>query len=123
MLASLQNDRWKRVVVADDAQTIRPDLIRRLKDLSRPQLAVITATTDATGEQSPSVRIPAQVAVETLASEFRKRRDEVLPIVRKHDSHIGDHFMDTPLEWRIDQAAKGATPWEFAFVLRGGCPR
>ena len=120
LLASLQNDRWKRVVVLDDAQTMRPDLIRRLKDLSRPQLAVITATTDATGEQSPSVRIPAQVAVETLAGEFRKRRDEVLPIVRKHDSHIGDHFMDTPLEWRIDQSAKGATPWEFAFVLRGG---
>ena len=120
LLTELQDERWKRVIVADDAQTVGDAFIRRLKDISSLRLAVITATTDATGEQSRSVRIPAQAAVETLASEFRRRRDEVLPIVRRHDSLVGDQFMDTPLEWRIDQAAKGATPWEFAFVLRGG---
>jgi hypothetical protein len=120
LLNSLQDERWKRVIVVDDAQTVGDAFIRRLKDASGPRLAVITATTDATSEQPRSVRIPAQAAVGTLASEFRKRRNEVLPIVRRHDSHVGDQFMDTPLEWRIDQAAKGATPWEFAFVLRGG---
>jgi hypothetical protein len=26
----------------------------------------------------------------------------------------------TPLEWRLDDAAKSGTPWQFAFVLRGG---
>ena len=91
-----------------------------MKDLSSPRLVVITVTTDVTAEQSRSVRIPTQVAVEALATEFRRRRYEVLPIVRKHDALVGDRFMDTPLEWRIDQAAKGGTPWEFSFVLRGG---
>ena len=29
-------------------------------------------------------------------------------------------YLATPLEWRIDEAAKSDTPWQFSFVLRGG---
>jgi hypothetical protein len=123
LLSSLRKDLWKRVVVVDDAQTFGELFTERLNELAGPRLAVITGTTDATGEQPRSVRIPTQVAVETLADDFRRRRSEVLPIVNKYDSRIGDEYMATPFEWRLDEAAKASTPWEFAFILRGGWMR
>lgn len=122
-LASLRKERWKRVVVVDDTQTLRPTFVERLSELAGSRLTVITGTTDATGDQPRSVRIPAELAVETLATELRKQRVEVLSIVKRLDSKIGDEYMATPLEWRIDEAAKEKTPWEFAFVLRGGWSR
>jgi hypothetical protein len=122
-LTALRNDRWKRVVVVDDAQTFASTSIERLAELAGPRLTSITATTEATGERPRSVRIPTHVAVEQLTSEFRRRREEVLPIVQKYDSRIGDDFMATPFEWRLDEAAKSSTPWQFAFVLRGGWTR
>lgn len=123
LLRSLRSERWKRVVVVDDAQTFGEVFIERLNELASPRLTVITGTTDATGEQPRSVRIPSQIAVDTLANDFRHRRDELLPIVKKYDSRIGDEYMATPLEWRLNEAAKSSTPWEFAFVLRGGWSR
>jgi hypothetical protein len=123
LLSSLRKDLWKRVVVVDDAQTFGELFTERLNELAGPRLAVITGTTDATGEQPRSIRIPTQVAVETLADDFRRRRSQVLPIVKKYDSRIGDEYMATPLEWRLDEAAKASTPWEFAFILRGGWMR
>jgi len=119
-LESLKIERWKRAVVVDDTQALASGFVERLANLAGPRLAVITGTTDAAGDQPRSVRIPAELAVETLATELRKRRAEVLPIVKRLDTRIGDEYMATPLEWRIDEAAKEKTPWGFAFVLRGG---
>ena len=116
----MKTNHWKSVLVIDDTQTLNPGSAEQLNELANPRLAVITGTTDASGEQPRSVRIPAQIAVETLASDFRRRRDELLPIVHRYDSHIGDKYADIPLEWRIDEAAKSDTPWQFSFVLRGG---
>ena len=119
-LDSVRMSTWKRVIVVDDAQTLGPHFISQLDELASSRLIVITATTDAQGEQPRAIRIPAQVAVETLATDFRRRRDELLPIVRLYDSHVGDTYSAIPLESRIDEAAKSDTPWHFSFVLRGG---
>ena len=120
LLDFVGTDHWKRVLVVDDTQTLSAPLIDRLNELANSRLIVITATTDAAGEQPRAIRIPAQVAVETIATDFRRRRDDLLPIVQLHDPRIGDAYSATPLESRIDEAAKSDTPWRFSFVLRGG---
>ena len=120
LLKVVKTNHWKSVLIIDDTQTLNPGFTEQLNELATPRLAVITGTTDASGEQARSVRIPAQIAVEILASNFRRRRDELLPIVHRYDSSIGDKYSATPLESRIDEAAKSDTPWQFSFVLRGG---
>jgi hypothetical protein len=111
---------WKRVLVVDDTQMFGDRFAGRLAELAGPEVKVIRTTTDAEGERSSSVRIPAKSAVETLAAEMRRRRSEILPIVRRYDSQVGDRYMDISLERRIDEAEKASTPWQFAYILRGG---
>jgi hypothetical protein len=104
-------------VVVDDLQTFTASFRTRLFELAGTGLKVISGTTAAVGEHLRSVRIPAKVAVETIASELRRRREEVLPIVQRYDRLVGDRYLDTPLERRINDAAKANSPWEFAFAL------
>ena len=120
LLSAVKTSAWKSVLVVDDAQTLSHGFIRNLNELATPRLRVITGTTDPMGEQPRSVRIPAQIAVEVLAGHYRSRQRELLPIVRRYDSRIGDDYMSTPLEGRIDRAAESDTPWQFSFVLRSG---
>ena len=120
LLNPIKTNHWKRVLVVDETQTLNPGFTEQLNELANPRLTVITGTTDATGEQPRSVRIPAQIAVEILASDFRRRGDELLPIVHTYDSRVGDGYSATPLASRIDEAATSDTPWQFSFVLRGG---
>ena len=120
LLSAVKAPAWKSVLVVDDAQTLSQGFIHTLNELVTPRLRVITGTTDPMGEQPRSVRIPAQIAVEVLADHYRSRRRELLPIVRRYDSSIGDDYASTPLAWRIDRAAESDTPWRFSFVLRGG---
>jgi hypothetical protein len=111
---------WKRVLVIDDTQIFPSRLLARLAEMSGPNLKLILTTTDPEGEKPNSVRIPAKIAVETLSGEFLRRRDELLPIVRRFDPHVGDEYLAIPIERRIEAAGKSDTPWQFAFVLRGG---
>ena len=120
LLASVKTNRWKSVLVTDDAQTFPRSFIEKLNEQVNSNKVVITGTTDESGIQPRSVRIPSQIAVEVLARNYRTRRDELLPIVKHFDSNIGDEYSSTPLERRIDQAAKSKIPWQFSFVLRGG---
>ena len=120
LLSAVKDSAWKSVLVVDDAQTLSPSFIHNLNELATPRLRVITGTTDTMGEQPRSVRIPAQMAVEVLAGHYRRQQRDLLPIVRRYDSSIGDDYVSTPLEWRIDRAAESDTPWQFSFVLRGG---
>jgi hypothetical protein len=111
---------WNRVVVVDDAQIFQDRLPERLAELAGPKAKVIRATTDAEGERPSSMRLPAKAAVEALAAEMRRRHTEILPIVRRYDPQVGDGYMDIPLERRISEAEEADTPWQFAYILRGG---
>jgi hypothetical protein len=120
---ALKAQGWKTVAVADDSQVFQPELISRLRDLASANLKIVLGTTDPKGEQQEAVRAAAKVAVEALANHFRGQRETVLQIVRQLDSRIGDGFMNVRIEWRIDEAAREQTPWQFAYVLRGGTRR
>ena len=117
---ALRTQTWKTIAVADDSQIFPIELTERLRDVAGENLKVIFGTTDPKDEQRQAVRAAAKVAVETLANHFRSKRAVILPIVRQFDSNVGDGFLDTRIERRIDDAAKEKTPWQFAYVLRGG---
>ena len=59
-------------------------------------------------------------AVKAIALEYRKRKQEIMPIVQQFDRYIGDGMTDTPYERRIKNAATKTTPWLFNYTLRGG---
>lgn len=120
LIHTVTSSGWKRVFVLDDSQTFPTGFLEALSELASPTLKVISGTTDAAGERLRSVRIPAKIAVETIAKDFRRRRADVLSVVHQYDPRVGDQYLDTPLERRIDDAAKSDSPWQFAFVLRGG---
>ena len=48
---------------------------------------MICCSTDASRETAKAVRIPLEASVKALAAEFRRRRDEILPIVRHYDQY------------------------------------
>jgi hypothetical protein len=111
---------WKRVLVVDDTQKFPNGFADRLAERAGDRIKVILGTTDTEGERSAAIRLPAQTAVRALAEEMRQRRAQILPIVRHYDSHVGDGYLDMPLERRIADAAEASTPWQFAYMLRGG---
>jgi hypothetical protein len=111
---------WKRVLVIDDTQKYPEGFGTGLAERTSDRLKVIRATTDFQGETANVFRLPAKPAVTTLADAMRRRRPEVLPIVRRYDPQVGDGYLDIPLERRIKDAEEAGTPWQFAYILRGG---
>ena len=118
--AVVASSRWKRVLVIDDAQKYREGFGNRLAGHASDRLKVVRATTDFQGESASVFRLPAKVAVTTLADEMRRRRAEILPIVQRYDSQVGERYLDLSLDRRINDAEGANTPWQFAYILRGG---
>jgi hypothetical protein len=109
----------------DPPSSVSPRLRRsatgqRANDRAGERVKVIRTATDIEGERPTSIRLPAKAAVSALADEMRRRREEIMPIVRHYDSHVGDGYLDMPLEQRITAAEAANTPWQFAYILRGG---
>ena len=111
---------WKRVLVIDDTQRFPDRFAERLADRAGGRIKVIRTSTDIEGEGPGAIRLPAKAAVSALADEMRRRRAEILPIVRSYDSQVGDGYHEMPLEQRISGAEAASTPWQFAYILRGG---
>jgi hypothetical protein len=120
MEAATTGPLWKRVLVIDDTQKFPDRFADRVAERASNRLKVIRATTDFAGEASSAFRLPAKAAVTALAGEMRRRRAEILPIVRRYDPQVGDGYLDIPLERRIEGAEEASTPWQFAYILRGG---
>ena len=112
--------RWPTVVVVDDTQSVPDDFLDAIRMLADDRTKVVLGTTDANWEQQNTIRVSSVNSVKALANEFRRRRDEILPIVQEFDSHVGDDFHSTRIEDRIESAMDCPTPWQFAYALRGG---
>lgn len=108
------------IAIVDDAQSVRPSLVRHVQELAVPgALHVLLVTTETVG-LGTTVRLAAKRAVAELADSVRAMRDQVVPILRQLDPSIGDRALDVSFESRLAQAALEDTPWHFGFVLRGG---
>jgi hypothetical protein len=110
----------KSVLIIDDGQLFTTEFVTKLREFSSHDRKVIMTITDPDADTVGSIHISNSMAIETLASAYRDRRDEVLPIVRSFDKRVSDGYSATPIEWRIDEASKADMPWQFNFILRGG---
>jgi hypothetical protein len=111
----------RTALIVDDAQSVSESLTRRVIESASGERKVIVITTDEMSSQSGVVRVAGTRAVSTIADTLKSsRREETLEVVRRLDRRVGESYMDTPLEWRIDDAAKEETPWQFSYILTGG---
>jgi len=111
----------RTVLLIDDAQAIDENLTRRLLEDASDERNVIVITTDEMPSQANGVRVAGTRAVSIIAEVLRTaRREETLRVVRQLDNRIGEGYMDTSLEWRIEDAAREETPWRFSYILTGG---
>ena len=111
------------LIIIDDAQNLPQFLIDQVIAQSQKQTKVILAFTnikDDLHQYSEPIRITNMDAVKAIAQNYRKRKQEILPIVQQFDKDVGDGMMDTPYERRIKNAATKNTPWLFNYTLRGG---
>lgn len=121
LLMAIGNLPWRTVLIVDDAQSVNESLTRRLIEGASGERKVIAVTTDEMPSQSGVVRVAGTRAVSTIADTLKSvRRDETLEVVRRLDSRVGESYMDTSIEWRIEDAAREETPWKFSYVLTGG---
>lgn len=110
----------RTLLLVDDAQQYPSGVLRSLSELASRSRKVIIAATQEESISSEAFCLSASDAVGVLVREFLARRDEVLPIVRSLDDHVGEGYMETSLEDRITEASNAGTPWQFSFILRGG---
>ena len=101
--------RWPTVVVVDDTQFQSGDFLESLREQSDDRTKTVFGTTDPAWERQDTIRVSASASVAALAKEFKTRRNEILPAVRRFDPHVGDRFLETRIETRIDFAAKHAS--------------
>lgn len=106
--------------IIDDAQLLSKKAMDMLADQARPNRKIIFAKTVSETVQADTVLLTNSDAVNILYQDFLKRKDEILPIVHQCDDRIGVNFADSPIEWRLENAKKASTPWQFTYTLRGG---
>ena len=118
-----QSSEKKHLIIIDDAQNLPQFSLEQILSQSQKQTKIILAFTQLeTNARSYSepIRITNFDAVKAIAQDYKKRKQEILPIVQKFDRSVGDGMMDIPFEARIKNAATQNTPWLFNYTLRGG---
>lgn len=111
----------KTVLIIDDTQLLSPILRDKLLCLASKRLKVICTITEMVDNDIRDlIYISNEQAVESLAAEYLRRKNEIYSIVKAFDNRIGDGYGDTTIESRIDEAAKANTPWMFNYILKGG---
>ena len=111
------------VLIIDDAQNIAKYLIEKVITQTRNNIKlIITQTLHSNNEklENEPIVITNVDAVKAIASNYRGRLQEILPIVRQFDDTIGDDMFSISLESRLKNAMTKSTPWQFNYTLRGG---
>lgn len=106
--------------IIDDAQLLSNRVIEMVSDQARPNRKIIFSKTVADTTQADTISLTNIDAVKILYCDFLRRKDEILPIVHQCDNRIGVNFLDSRIEWRLENAKKAVTPWQFNYALRGG---
>ena len=110
----------KSLYIVDDAQNIPKYLLQSLTDQARPNKKIIFGKTESTEYSRDCIIVTSIDAVRALKKNYSERILELTPIIHAHDKRVGEKAFDYPLEYRIEDAAKATTPWQFNYVLCGG---
>ncbi|MEM9457490.1 MAG: hypothetical protein AAGF11_25145 [Myxococcota bacterium] len=108
------------LLLIDDAHSLTKQTVTMLCGAATENMRVLFAGTDSIPGIIRPIIVDAERAVIRIADEMSQRRDEVRKIVRQIDRHIGEGYLDTPIEKILEEAAKSKTPWQFMFVLGRG---
>lgn len=106
--------------IIDDAQLLTEQKVEIIKMQARPNIKILFAMTVSAVIKQDTILLTNRDAVEIMHDDFQKKKEEIIPIVRKCDKNIGISFMDQPIERRLQAAKEAATPWQFNYILRGG---
>ena len=113
-------EKSKSLYIVDDAQNIPKFVIDSLADQARSEKKIIFGKTENEEYSRDCIIITEADAVRAIKSNYSKRIAELTPIVHAHDKRVGERSLDYPLEYRIEDAAKATTPWQFNYILCGG---
>ena len=117
----------RTVLIIDNAHLLDRQIIPNILEKASNNLLIIAISTVDSINDAPvnydNIQVASERAVSVIAEAFRNRCNEILPIVRKLDSNVGERLGDISLEDRISEAAKSDTPWQFNFILTGGWHR
>lgn len=116
----LPNNTIPSLYIVDDAQLFPTHIIETLAEQARPNAKVIIAMTVSSIIRYDAILLTNQDAVNLLYKDFLQRKKELIPIVHQADHRISTNSFDTPIEWRLRNACKATTPWQFNYILRGG---
>lgn len=118
-----QSNEAKLLFIIDDAQNMPQFSIEQVITRSQSHTKIILAFTSINNDThlySEPIRITNYDAVKTIAKDYKKRKQEILPVVQRFDKHVGDDMFSYSFEKRIDNAVEKNTPWLFNYTLRGG---
>lgn len=113
----------RHLIIIDDAQNLHQFSIEHVLSQSQKQTKIIIAFTKLDNDErmySNPIRITNFDSVKTIAQDYKKRKQEILPIIQQFDKNVGDGMLDTPYESRLKNAATKNTPWLLNYTLRGG---
>jgi hypothetical protein len=109
----------RALLLIDNAQAATSTLVAPAL-ASRRRAILVVSTSDVPGYRLVTRMVPKR-AVETIASAFRARGNELLPLLAKLDPDVGEKPLDVSIERAIDYAAKHSEyAWQFMFNLTGG---
>lgn len=116
-------DDSNEVIIIDDAQNVAKYLIDKVIAQTRNNIKLIITQTFQSGNEkleNESIVITNADAVKAIASNYRGRLQEILPIIQQFDKTIGDGLFSVSIESRLKNAMTKTTPWQFNYTLRGG---
>ncbi|HZR20684.1 MAG TPA: hypothetical protein VFE51_25615 [Verrucomicrobiae bacterium] len=113
----------RTILLLEEADRLDPNVILHLNEIVSSQLMVLSVAVSEQPGITSLVSIDEKQAVAEISQCLRRRREETLKAVKELDNRVGDGFLDTSIEMRIDEAAESETPWQFMFVLTGGWRR
>lgn len=119
-LLNLPDNSENSLYIIDDAQIYRNYIVEQIISQARPNRKVLLAKTISDIINSDSVVLFNKDSVEILYHDYMNRKNDILPIITESDNSVGTHIFDIPIERRLDAARKAKTPWQFAYILRGG---
>ncbi len=106
--------------LVDDAQVYSDSFLSSLQNQARSNKKVVFAKTVGNDINYDTVLLTNSDSVKLITKDFLSRKAEIQPIVSSIDDTVGVNFMQEPIERRIKAASVSLTPWQFAYVLRGG---
>lgn len=120
LVAGLQGLRTPTVVMLDDAQNLRSDFVRRVRDLASSDVRVLVVSNSTTTGALGEIRILGKQAVRCIAESLRERADETLSVVSKFRDEFDRAWLEARFDLLLDEAARADYPWQFSFILTSG---